>query len=244
MASKSKQDPEVRVAITQSNYMPWKGYFDLIGSVDYCVFLDDVQYTRRDWRNRNLIIHNGLQKWLSVPILSKGEFTQAINEARPENYDWISAHLQTIFQSYRKTSGYDLFGPIVREAYADFENKSLSEINQSSIQVFADYLGIHPKFLNSENFASSDGRTERLVEICISLGADKYVTGPAAKSYLDVSKFMKVGIDVEWFDYTGYPTYPQQAPTFTHSVSVLDLLFNVGHQYPAFMKSAGWRNHS
>ena len=91
-----------KVAIVQSNYIPWKGYFDMIASVDEFILYDDMQFTRRDWRNRNLIkTPTGLQ-WLTIPVKVKGKFEQKIRETEIEGHDWAKTHWQSLVHNYGK----------------------------------------------------------------------------------------------------------------------------------------------
>lgn len=226
-----------KVAILQSNYIPWKGYFDIISYVDEFVIFDDVQYTKNDWRNRNQIkIQNGL-KWLSIPVhySYKGIDTQNINETEVKNFDWTIDHLNNIKQAYKKSPYYNEILNIIEPIYLGKLPTNLSKINKIFIDLVCDYLGINTRITNSCDYSKSNDKTIRLLDICIQLGATHYVSGPAAKSYLDESLFLNKGIQVEWFDYKGYTEYPQLHGDFVHNVSIIDLLFNTGKESKKYM---------
>jgi hypothetical protein len=228
-----------RIAISQSNYIPWKGYFDSINAVDEFVLYDDVQYTRRDWRNRNRIKTPHGPSWLSVPVQVKGRFEQKINETLIADPAWGAEHWRTIAHAYARAPYFAEYRPIFEPLYRGPSPTRLSEVNYRLLMAICEILGVRTKLSWSSDYALADGKNERLIEICRQAGATTYLSGPAAKSYVDEAQFAEAGIAVEWADYSGYPEYPQLHPPFDHYVSVLDLLFNVGPNAPACMKSFG-----
>jgi hypothetical protein len=217
-----------KVAIIQSNYIPWKGYFDIIKKVDVFVLLDDVQYTRRDWRNRNLIKSpQGLQ-WLTIPVDVKGQFEIKINEVMVADEQWPKDHWNRIKQAYSKAPCFKEFGQLIEEAYLQLNEKSLSKINYCFIKLINSILEIDTPVFWSHDFVVSDEKSTRLLDICQQLKADCYVSGPAAKDYLNEEMFKVKGIEVEWMSYNGYQPYRQLHGEFAQGVSVLDLIFNEG----------------
>ena len=226
-----------RIAISQSNYVPWKGYFDMINLVDEFVLLDEVQYTRRDWRNRNRIKSPNGTLWLTVPVQAKGKYTQRIDETRISEPGWNERHFKTLAQSYRRAPGWDLYGERIEALYASAVDERLSDVNRRFIEAVCGWLGIRTRLSWSTDHASSDGRNERLLSICLALGANEYVSGPAAAAYLDTDLFRSHGVEVSWMDYSGYEEYRQPHPPFEHSVSVLDLLLSVGEDAPRYLKT-------
>jgi hypothetical protein len=226
-----------KIAILQSNYIPWKGYFDLINMVDEFILYDDMQYTRRDWRNRNKIkTSNGLL-WLTIPVEVKGKYFQKINETKISEKDWAKKHWQTIALNYAKTKYFKEYKDRFEELYLGDNEEYLSQINYKFIMAINDVLGISTKIRWSSEFDLVDGQTERLLGICKDCQADVYISGPAAKDYLDESLFEAENIKVEWMDYSGYSEYAQSYPPFEHGVSILDLIFNEGPHAASFMKS-------
>lgn len=227
-----------KVIITQSNYIPWKGYFDSIALVDEFVLYDDVQYTRRDWRNRNLIkTAQGLQ-WLTIPVEVKGKYFQKIKDTKVSEKKWVNDHLKSIRFNYARARCFKDVFPFLESIYAEAEKlEYLSEINFLFLSKICDFLGINTlmKFSFEYPYQSND-RNERLVEICKLAGATDYYSGPAAKGYLDIALFEKNGIKVHWLDYSGYKEYTQLYPPFEHGVSIIDLLLNEGCESSNYLK--------
>jgi hypothetical protein len=231
-----------RLAITQSNYIPWKGYFDLINSVDEMILFDDAQYTRRDWRNRNLIKTAQGLLWLTIPIEVKGKYTQTIREARMSSSVWQAEHWKSLTQAYGKAPYFKRYQDCLEELYHGSLSSYLSEINHTFLSTLCALLNIHTPLTWSSDYDLVPGKTERLVSLCQQAGATEYVSGPAAKNYLEETLFAEAGIRVRWMDYSAYPEYHQLFPPFEHAVSVLDLLFNEGPNAWRYMKSGPLRH--
>jgi hypothetical protein len=227
-----------RVAIVQSNYVPWKGYFDLIAAVDEFILLDDAQYTRRDWRNRNKIKTSRGLKWLTVPVEVKGRYTQRIDETMIADPDWPRAHWQMLAHTYRSAPGFEQLAPRLEPLYLECEAERLSDVNRRFLVELCELLGIDTKLSWSTDYEPSGAKSERLVGLCAAAGADEYLSGPAARDYLDEGMFREAGVEVAWFDYSGYPEYPQLHGPFEHGVSVLDLLLNTGSDARDYIKAA------
>ena len=225
-----------KIAILQSNYIPWKGYFDLIASVDEVILFDDMQYTRRDWRNRNQIkTPQGLQ-WLSVPVLVKGKYFQTIRETVIDGSSWALMHWKALSQNYGKSAYFKEIGNWLEPLYVSQHYSHLSQLNRTLIEGVCLYLGIQTSITNSWDYELVEGKTSRLVSLCLQANATEYVSGPAAQSYIDESVFNQSNIDLTWFEYGSYPEYPQLYGLFQHHVSILDLLFNCGPNSRLFMK--------
>jgi len=230
-----------RVAIVQSNYIPWKGYFDLIASVDEFILYDDMQYTRRDWRNRNQIkTPRGLQ-WLTIPVVVKGKYHQTIRETGTDGQEWAAQHWKALSLNYRRAPCFDEIAAWLEPLYHGPLPPDLSTVNRRLLEAVCAFLGIGTLLRNSWDYHLVDGKSERLADLCVQAGATDYVSGPAARDYLDPAVFSTRGIAVHWFDYAGYPEYPQQWGAFSHGVTVLDLLFNCGRKSSQFMKSGDGR---
>lgn len=225
-----------RIAIVQSNYIPWRGYFDLMASVDEFVLYDDVQYTRRDWRNRNQIkTPHGLQ-WLTVPVRVKGKYLQTIRETEIEhNTSWASDHLKALSLNYRKAPFHDQVMQWLEPLYSDLP-AMLSQVNRRFLESISAQLGIATKLTDSADYKLEGDKSERLASIAAQAGAQVYVSGPAARSYLDEAVFRSRDTQVEWFDYSGYAPYAQLWGDFVPNVSVLDLLFNCGDKARQHLK--------
>lgn len=227
-----------KVAILQSNYIPWKGYFDIINMVDEFILYDDMQYTRRDWRNRNKIVTpNGLL-WLSIPVENKGKFYQKINETKVMDNKWVDSHWQSIRYNYVKAPYYEQYAPRIQAVYeACKQEEYLSQINYRFIKEICEILGIETKITWSSDYQLVDGKTERLVGLVKDAGGGYYLSGPAAKDYIVDELFEEAGIELAWMDYSGYPQYKQFSDSFEHGVSILDLLFQEGPNAKNYMKS-------
>ena len=225
-----------KVAISQSNYIPWKGYFDMIAYVDEFVIYDDMQFTRRDWRNRNKIkTPQGIQ-WLTVPVQTKGKYLQAIRDTALEGEDWPATHWKAIKLNYRKAPYFDEVAAWLEPLYLDETHATVSTLNRRFIEAICEYLGIRTQITNSWDYTLLEDRTERLVGICEQAGANIYVSGPAAKHYIDLDYFTRPGIEVEWYDFNGYPEYQQLWGDFVHGVSILDLILNCGADANHYLK--------
>lgn len=231
------QRADKTVVIVQSNYIPWKGYFDLIAAADELIIYDDVQFTKNDWRNRNQIKTARGLEWLSIPVGAK--IHRLICDVELPEGTWRESHLAKLRENYQDAPYFNEIMDLLKSFYTLPTNyKTLSAFNRALIEAICTYLGIQTKISYSWDYAQAEGKTERLVDLCRQAGASEYISGPAAKSYLDEQKFKEQEIVVKWFDYAGYPEYKQLWGDFTHGVTVLDLLFNCGKNAPEFMKFA------
>lgn len=224
-----------KVAIVQSNYIPWKGYFDLIAAADELILYDDMQYTRRDWRNRNQIKTPQGVQWLTVPVQVKGKYAQKIRETETDGTDWAAEHWKSLAQNYRRAPHYAEIAAWLEPLYAA-PPTNLSQLNRAFIEAICVYLGIATTIKNSWDYQLTEGKTERLASLVAQAGGTEYISGPAAKDYVAEDVFRSLGIRLTWFDYAGYPEYPQLWGPFTHGVSVLDLLFNCGKDAPRCLR--------
>jgi WbqC-like protein len=227
------------ILITQSNYIPWKGYFDNINQVDEFVVYDDMQYTKRDWRNRNQVKTSQGLLWLTIPVEVKGKFFQKINETIVSDKAWGEKHWKTILANYSKAPYFKDYKDIFEKLYRDESLNNITSINVAFIRAINSILNISTKITDSRDFNLVEGKTERLVDICKKCNATDYYTGPAAKDYMDESLFAEHQINVHYFDYSNYPEYPQLFSEFNHYVSVLDLIFNTGENAKTYMKTFG-----
>ena len=233
--------PPKRIAIVQSSYIPWKGYFDLIESVDEFVLFDDAQFTRRDWRNRNRIKTPDGLKWLTVPVEMKGKYDQAIKDTRISDSSWREKHWKTLYHAYSNTPCFSQFAARIEEVYQNASDADLSLINHRFLTTICGILRIDTKITWSMLYPATGRKSERLLDICAQAGATEYLSGPSARVYLDESLFEEAGIDVIWMDYDGYPEYDQLYPPFEHHVTVLDLIFHTGAEAPDHMLNGSRR---
>jgi hypothetical protein len=226
-----------RVAILQSNYIPWKGYFDLIHDVDLFIFYDDVQYTHSDWRHRNKLMTKNGPQWLTIP--AGHDLKRLICEVEITDQRWKRQHRSIIEQNYRDAPFFRESQPLLDFLYEN-SIKNLSDYNQRAIKHLSDILDIRTQFIDSRLLAVNGRKTERLIGILEKVGATKYISGPSARDYIDEPLFVEAGIELVYKEYPGYPAYHQCFSPFSPLVTVLDLLFNVGPEAPHYIW--GWRD--
>ena len=216
--------------ILQPSYIPWRGYFHQIQRADCFVFLDDVQYDSRGWRNRNRIKTPQGCQWLTVPVHSRGcqDLGTPICEIRIcQDTPWPAKHWRSLEHSYRRAPFFEHYAPRLRPFYERHWDL-LCDLTIELTVGLARELGIrHTRFLRSSELNVTGVKTDRLLETLTKVGATHYITGPSAKAYLDEEKFWQEGITLEYMNYD-YPAYPQLYPPFEGQVSVLDLLFMTG----------------
>ena len=225
-----------KIAILQSNYIPWKGYFDMIASVDEFILYDDVQFTKNDWRNRNKIKTPTGVQWLTIPVRQEN-LEQKISETKISDKRWADKHWKTIKQNYSRAQYFSEYTGIIAETYQQAAKlELLSEVNLLFLRTICQLVNIKTIITSSSDYTLHGDRVARLINLCQQTSASSYISGPAAKCYLDESAFSQAGITVEWMSYSGYPEYSQLYSPFEHGVSIIDMLFNLGSQSPSYMK--------
>lgn len=228
-----------KVCIIQSSYIPWKGYFDLINSVDECIIYDDVQFTKRDWRTRNMIpTSNGL-KWLTIPVSTKGKYFQNIEDVKVVDSKWCTKHWNAIQHNYSNAPFFHSYKKQLGELFKQLEDfDHLSDINLLFINYFCKILNIKTLITKSKDYGFSNlKKTDRLVALCKAAKATHYLSGPSAKDYIESNKFEKEGIVLEYMSYSNYPTYSQVHTPFKPNVSIIDLVLCTGPNIKSYMKS-------
>ena len=226
-----------KVAVIQSSYIPWKGYFDIINSVDEFILFDDMQYTKRDWRNRNIIKSPQGPIWLTIAVEVKGKFDQKIRETVVSDPEWNTTHWKSIAHNYARAKYFFEYKDMFEALYLGCTEKYLSRINYRFLSAVCMILSIKTKLSWSMDYPLIEGKTERLIDLCKKAGATDYLSGPSAKGYLDEELFAKEGMGLSFMDYSSYPEYAQFYPPFTHQVSILDLIFNEGPNAKKYMLS-------
>jgi len=225
----------VRVGLIQSNFIPWRGYFNFIDDVDIFIYYDDIQFSKGSWRNRNSIKTEKGLAWVTVPILHKSLDQLICDTYIDYSENWIQKITGQLYNSYRHAPYYkvyaDDFFTILNNKY-----KTISELNININNWIMEILGIKTKIRMSCEFNSVGIKTDRILDILHKVGADTYLSGPAAKNYLEEDKFAKCGIVLEYKTYD-YPPYPQLWGDFVGEVTVLDLLFNAGPEARKYLKS-------
>ena len=228
----------MKVGIIQSNYIPWRGYFDFIRECDVFVLYDDIQYTKGDWRNRNKIKTPQGLRWLTVPVHYE-HTEQLICDTRIDNSrDWQLDHVNLFYNNYQSAPYYEDAMQLLSSNLSHGLDTKISQQNTRLIRSICAYLNITTPIYRSSAFGLDPAlrKTERIIPICKALGADTYLSGPAAKVYLDEDALRREGITPEYKAYD-YPEYPQLHGKFEGGVSVLDLIANVGPAAPDYI----WR---
>lgn len=168
-----------RVAVVQSNYIPWPGYFDLINSVDEFVLFDAMQYTRRDWRNRNKIKTPQGPAWLTIPVQTKGKYFQKICDTKVSGSSWREKHWRSIKNFYSRAPFFNTYQAFFEELYLGCEAEYLSQINFRFLSALCDLLGIPTRLSWSSQYELPAGKTQRLVAVCRQAGATDYAVRPS-----------------------------------------------------------------
>lgn len=223
-----------KVAILQSNYIPWKGYFDILNLADEFIIYDHVQYTKHDWRNRNRIKTQGGIKWLTIPVSVKS-INQQIRDTKISDTRWNIKHWKTISQSYAKTKYFQEYKAYFENLYLTAKEMYLSDINYRFITAINKLLGIETTLTWSTEYNLIPGKTEALIELCKQARGNVYISGPTAKNYIKEELFVQNNIEIHWMDYSNYPEYFQPFPPFDHFVSIVDMIFNEGMSAKKFM---------
>ena len=225
----------MRVTILQPSYLPWLGFFEQMTRSDKFVLLDDVQYTRRDWRNRNKVRVKEGWVWLTVPVQQKSRFSQSLLETRIDNsVSWRRKHLETLRQHYCKAPFFEKYFPRCQQIYEkDWE--FLFDLCLETIQFLKEEMGIETPLLRSSEMKPGGEKTERLVSICRELGATHYLSGESGSNYIAEEHFSSQGIELEYQNYE-HPVYPQRYTGFVPHLSAIDLLFNCGEQSLGILK--------
>ncbi len=211
--------------------------FDIIHDVDVFVFYDEVQYVPRSWQNRNVIrTANGVQ-WLTVPVSANRQ--TAIDEVIIADDKWPHKHYNALCANYSKTPYFAKYEDFLKNIYFERKWNKLSELNEFLLIEISKMLGIKTEFHNSREFESHGAKHKKLLSLLQSIGADYYLSGPAAKDYIIAEDYEQLGIELVWKDYNGYPAYKQRFEPYISEVSILDLLFNTGDDAPYYIW--GWR---
>ena len=227
-----------KVAIIQSNYIPWKGYFDIINMVDEFILLDDVQFTKNSWRNRNRLKTPKGPFWLTIPVVTAGRFGQTIAEVEIADGGWADKHWRSWQTYYAQTPHFDDVAGTIEALYREAATLNrLSLVNALFIKGLNGLLDITTPVTWSHDYPVQGTKTDRVIALCKAAGATSYLSGPAAQDYIEIEKFTEAGIELLYMDYGGYPAYEQPYPPFDHAVSAIDLLFCAGGKARSLMKN-------
>ncbi len=219
----------MRCAIMQPTYLPWAGYFNLMASVDVFVFLDDVQYEQQSWQNRNRILLDGKEHYLTVPIKSVSYKTILADIRLAESKHWKAKHWKTLVSAYRKAPYGDELLDCLYPIFHEESFLHLVPLNQRIILELADRAGLKVKCVSASELECGGHRTEHVITICERLGCDTYLSPLGAREYLDADGFsLKTAINLEFQNYSP-ANYGQYRSNLFHShLSFVDVVANQG----------------
>ena len=216
-----------KISIHQPVYLPWLGFFNKIALSDIFVFLDDVQYEKNGWQNRNKIRTSDGDMWLTVPVKTK--FGMYLNQVQIDNTsNWISKHKKSIMQNYSKSNYFNSYWNEFESIY-NKKFKNLIDLNLNLIQLLLSEFGISTKLLFSSDFHVEKQGSDRILEICKILGCNHYLSGEGGMNYLNIDDFNKQNIEIE-FQHFSHPIYKQVYSNFVPAMAAIDLLFNEGEK--------------
>jgi hypothetical protein len=227
----------MRIVITQSNYVPWRGWFALVRSAELLVIYDSAQYTKRDWRNRNLIWTPHGERWLTIPVNTRGKFDQTIHETTVTDRSWTKSH----FGIVSTTANFYHSDPSIVADFRDLFSKlgdfdRLSAINLYSTQWIAERIGLKVRILSDTQFDFSGSPSKRLADIAHTAGASVYITGSAARNYLDPTEFQRRQIEIKWIDYSELPA-DDTLPSSSIELSIIDTILRHGYERSRFLST-------
>lgn len=216
-----------RLVVLQPSFLPWLGHLDQYDWADTYVLYDDTQFDKHGWRNRNRILSaNGLT-WLTVPVLTRGQDKPLNNEVEIDNRTpWAKKMLASLRQSYSKAPHFPEFFPGL-EAILGEPHQKLLDLNVDTFRWLTEALGMPWKVQRSSELGVPGRKTDRLVALCQKFKATEYLTGDAARDYLEEDRFQEIGVKVKWHNYE-HPVYEQGRGEFVPYLSVVDLLFRHG----------------
>lgn len=223
--------------IHQPDFAPWLGFFDRLLDCDVFVVLDSVQFARRGWTHRDRIKTAQGAQWLTVPVVKKGRFDQAIREVEIDDArDWRTRHLATLATAYARAPFRD---PVLTRLAAIYRSghERLVDLNMAVLGWLMEALEITVEIRLASEMGATGAKSDLLVELCRRIGADVYLSGLGASDYLDEAAFAAAGIRVRWQDFR-HPVYPQQHGPFIPMLSALDCLFNCGPAAATTLRSA------
>ncbi len=213
------------VVILQSNYVPWKGYFDLIHDADVFVFYDEVKYTKNDWRNRNKLYSHEGAYWLTIPIDGKATH-QKISEVELTNQRWQGKHYKSVYFTYKNAPYFFQLEPLLKDLYLENTWTKLVDINRYFITLIANKLKCNTVFKDAKEYGTFDHTIDNIFGILEQEQANRYITGPSAKKYIQEAEplFKEKKIELIYKDYTHYPAYQQNTQPFLNQVSIIDMI--------------------
>jgi len=225
----------MKIAISQPTFFPWQGYFSLINYVDEFVFLDDVQFEKRSWQQRNKIKYMGKELLLTVPVITKNKYNQKINEVLiDQNSNYIDKHLKTIKLAYSKTKYFELYFPKILDIY-NKNFKKLIDFNKNLINFFLIELNIIKKISFSSDLKLSENKHFLIDKICKLKKCTTYISTKGSQEYLNLINNKNISYKIKYFDFKN-EAYQQTSGEFIKYLSIVDLIFNQGINAKAYLE--------
>jgi hypothetical protein len=218
----------MKISILQPSFLPWLGYFKIIKKSDTVVFLDDVQFDKRSWQQKNIIKTANGQLNLTIPVLTKNKFDQKINEVLIDYKDnFIKKHLVTIKQNYSKSQYFELYFDLIEKIYNQ-KPQYLFHLNMKFILFFMEKI-FHEKkkYYFSSDLRLKTRKSQLILDICLKFNSTHYICAAGSKNYLDENAFNNENIKIEYSNYA-HPIYKQLYGDFISNLSTLDLVMNEG----------------
>lgn len=226
-----------RLAIIQSSYLPWKGFFDFISRCDTYIIYNSAAFSKGHWHNRNRIKRPGGSPWLTIPVKTADRLGQPLDEVTVVE-GWADRHWGIVAQSYKGSAYFETESAELKKLFESLSREPLlTKINEELLRGLVRQLGLNTQILRDRSFSFSGDRTERLVQLCQAVGATHYLSGPSAQDYLDVQMMKRAAVTVEWMTYGPYRNYVQPHGDFVHEVSILDTLLCTGPHAREFISS-------
>lgn len=223
------------ISVHQPGYLPWLGFFKKVQSSDIFVFLDDVQFEKNGWHNRNKIFSGEDSMWLTVPVHVK--FGMNLNEVRIDySSNWIKKHEKSIEMNYGKSSFFDKYWSDFKKIY-EKKHEFLINLNMEIIKKSIEILNIKTETILSSSLDIKEKKSARILQICQSLNASTYIAGTLGKNYIDTNDFEKKNINVIFQNFQ-HPTYSQKSKSFLPNMAIIDLLFNEGNNAEQILKES------
>ncbi len=208
----------------QPAYLPWLGYFDKLIRSDVFVFLDNVQYEKNSYINRNRIKTPQGAIWLTIPVKTRGHTSSTLRDTEIDGDLWKAKHLKSIWLNYRKAPRFETCYPRLEKLYSERDDR-LSDLCFRHLEFWLAEIGIEKKIVRASELPINGRKSDLIHEICAYFRADRYISGALGRNYLEEEKFASSGISIEYQQYS-HPTYPQLHGEFMPFMGIVDFWMN------------------
>lgn len=230
------------VSISQPRYLPWLGYIERLAQCDLFIHLDTVQYSPRDWENRNRIKTAQGTTWLTVPV--KAGHRARIPDVLIDNEQgWQYRHWETLKTAYGRAPFFKTYASAFEAIYCERAWDTLTEWNLAALETVCGCLGISPQTTMASTLEPGGAGSELILNLCRQVGATVYLSGSQGRNYLDQTAFAAANIEIQYQDYV-HPVHPQVHGAFVPNLAVVDLLFNCGPRSLKMLRTSGGVLHA